>query len=98
MFKYYLLSLTAQAVDIAGALENIFKTQIQPQLKAIGNLALLIITGVLLLALVFRGVFVWREYQRSGGEDMKWGSLLVLFICLVIAASASAWMWTVIGW
>ena len=83
--------------SISNALENAFNSQIKPEMQSITNIALYIISAVLLIALVARGVFVWVDY-RQGSGDFKWGALLVLFICLVVAVSAPSWMWGVIGW
>ena len=63
----------------------------------IGNIIMYIISGVLIIAFVVKGVFVWRDYRHNGGE-IQWNVLLVLFICLVVVVSAPSWMWSVIGW
>lgn len=78
---------------ISGALESAFNNNVKPEMKAIGN----IISGVLIIAFVVKGVFVWRDYRHNGGE-IQWNVLLVLFICLVVVVSAPSWMWSVIGW
>ena len=83
--------------SISNALENAFNSPINPARQALTNRALYIISAVLLSALIVRGVFVWVDY-RQGSGDFKWGALLVLFICLVVAVSAPSWMWGVIGW
>ena len=54
------------------------------------------IAAVLLIALIARGVVVGISY-RQGGE-VKWVGLLALFVGMVVAVSAPAWMWTLIGW
>ena len=94
MNKYKLFALTT---SISSALENAFNTQVKPEFINITNIAMYIIAGVLLVILIVRGVFVWHNYRQGEGE-LKWGSLLAVFICLVIAASAPSWMWSVIGW
>ena len=82
--------------SISGQLEAILKSQVQPEIKGIGNIALYIISGVLLLVLIVRGVFVWKDYHQGG--ELKWGILLAVFICLVICHSAPSWIWGIIGW
>lgn len=68
-----------------------------PTSTNIGNIIMYIISGVLIIAFVVKGVFVWRDYRHNGGE-IQWNVLLVLFICLVVVVSAPSWMWSVIGW
>ena len=67
---------------ISGALESAFNNNVKPEMKAIGNIIMYIISGVLIIAFVVKGVFVWRDYRHNGGE-IQWNVLLVLFICLV---------------
>lgn len=98
MFKYNLPHQTAMVVDIASALENVFNTYIKPQLKSIGNLGFTVITFVLFISLIFRGVFAYQDYKNDNAKDVKWRSLFIHFVCLIVAASASLWSWTVIGW
>ena len=81
---------------ISGALESAFNNNVKPEMKAIGNIIMYIISGVLIIAFVVKGVFVWRDYRHNGGE-IQWNVLLVLFICLVVVVSAPSWMWSVIG-
>ena len=55
--------------SISGQLEAILKSQVQPEIKGIGNIALYIISGVLLLVLIVRGVFgktIIRAENSSG--------------------------------
>ena len=68
---------------ISGALESAFNNNVKPEMKAIGNIIMYIISGVLIIAFVVKGVFVWRDYRHNGGE-IQWNVLLVLFICLVV--------------
>ena len=82
---------------ISGALESAFNNNVKPEMKAIGNIIMYIISGVLIIAIVVKGVFVGRDYRHNGGE-IQWNVLLVLFICLVVVVSAPSWMWSVIGW
>ena len=72
---------------ISGALESAFNNNVKPEMKAIGNIIMYIISGVLIIAFVVKGVFVWRDYRHNGGE-IQWNVLLVLFICLVVVVSA----------
>lgn len=73
---------------ISGALESAFNNNVKPEMKAIGNIIMYIISGVLIIAFVVKGVFVWRDYRHNGGE-IQWNVLLVLFICLVVVVSAA---------
>ena len=90
MYKFIILT------SISSALENVFKTQIQPEIKGVANIVMYAIAAVLLIALIARGVVVGISY-RQGGE-VKWVGLLALFVGMVVAVSAPAWMWTLIGW
>ena len=63
---------------ISGALESAFNNNVKPEMKAIGNIIMYIISGVLIIAFVVKGVFVWRDYRHNGGE-IQWNVLLVLF-------------------
>lgn len=90
MYKFIILT------SISSALENVFKTQIQPEIKGVADIAMYVIAAVLLIALIARGVVVGISYHQGG--DFKWVALLVLFIGIVVAASAPSWMWTLIGW
>ena len=72
---------------ISGALESAFNNNVKPEMKAIGNIIMYIISGVLIIAFVVKGVFVWRDYRHNGGE-IQWNVLLVLFICLVVVVCA----------
>lgn len=83
---------------ISGALESAFNNNVKPEMKAIGNIIMYIISGVLIIAFVVKGVFVWRDYRHNGGE-IQWNVLLVLFICLVVVVSAGhRGCGAVIGW
>ena len=53
---------------ISGALESAFNNNVKPEMKAIGNIIMYIISGVLIIAFVVKGVFVWRDYRHNGGE------------------------------
>ena len=77
-------------------LTSISSTQIQPEIKGVANIVMYCIAAVLLIALIARGVVVGINY-RQGGE-VKWVGLLALFVGMVVALSAPAWMWTLIGW
>lgn len=90
MYKFIILT------SISSALENVFKTQIQPEIKGVANIVMYAIAAILLIALIARGVVVGISY-RQGGE-VKWVGLLALFVGMVVAVSAPAWMWTLIGW
>ena len=90
MYKFIILT------SISSALENVFETQIQPEIKGVANIVMYCIAAVLLIALIARGVVVGINY-RQGGE-VKWVGLLALFVGMVVAVSAPAWMWTLIGW
>lgn len=56
---------------ISGALESAFNNNVKPEMKAIGNIIMYIISGVLIIAFVVKGVFVWRDYRHNGGE-IQW--------------------------
>ena len=60
------------------------------------NIALYVISAVLLIALIVRGLFIWNDYRND--RELRWGSLLAILICLVISISAKLWMWSIIGW
>lgn len=45
---------------ISGALESAFNNNVKPEMKAIGNIIMYIISGVLIIAFVVKGVFVWE--------------------------------------
>ena len=63
---------------ISGALESAFNNNVKPEMKAIGNIIMYIISGVLIIAFVVKGVFVWRDYRHNGGE-IQWNVLFCLF-------------------
>lgn len=90
MYKFIILT------SISGALENVVKTQIQPEIKGVANIAMYVIAAVLLIALIVRGVVAGISYRQNG--EFQWIALLVLFLGMVVAASAPSWMWTLIGW
>ena len=50
---------------ISGALESAFNNNVKPEMKAIGNIIMYIISGVLIIAFVVKGVFVWRDYRHK---------------------------------
>lgn len=89
--------LPADTLNVADGIVSAFDENVKPQFQTIVNKVVMpIICGVLLVALIAKAVFVWNEYHNSGGA--KYGVLIVLFICLVVSVSATAWMWNVIGW
>lgn len=95
MNKSTIIALTS--VSVAEALKNAFEEQVKPQIQSIMNdVVMPVICVVLLIAFVVRGIFIWKDFRQ--GNEIHWGSLLVLFICLVISVSASLWMWGIIGW
>ena len=60
MYKFIILT------SISSALENVFKTQIQPEIKGVANIAMYVIAAVLLIALIARGVVVGISYHQGG--------------------------------
>lgn len=95
MNKLYFTLMTS---SVSSALTDAFRSNLQPEIKAIvNNIVMPVIAAILLIVLIVRGVLVWKEYNHGQGE-FKWGQLLILFACLVVAISAPSWMWNLIGW
>lgn len=82
--------------SISDALENVFDTYVKPEVMGVTNIALYVISAVLLIALIVRGLFIWNDYRND--RELRWGSLLAILICLIISISAKLWMWSIIGW
>ena len=77
---------------ISGALESAFNNNVKPEMKAIGNIIMYIISGVLIIAFVVKGVFVWRDYRHNGGGccfralvDVERHWVVMTYVCKLIA-------------
>ena len=90
------INLSAFDASISCALANVFNTYVKPEVMGVTNIALYVISAVLLIALIVRGLFIWNDYRND--RELRWGSLLAILICLVISISAKLWMWSIIGW
>ena len=84
-------------LNVASGIQGAFDSQMKPQFMSIVNgVVMPTIWGILIVALIVKGVFVWKDFHNGGGLHLT--GVIVLFFSLVIAVSAPFWMWGVIGW
>lgn len=98
--KAEIYSMLTSLTSISSALENAFEAHVQPEIKAIvNNIVIPAVCAILMIVLIIRIVFVWKEYRHNGMDgDLKWGAIAVLLVCFIISISAPLWMWGLIGW
>jgi hypothetical protein len=85
--------------DVGGNLQSAFQTYLQPQIiKIVNGVVLPIIDVVLAVYFLVKIVMAGVNYKKNPGGEFEWHVPAILFAGLVIALTASLWMWGIIGW
>lgn len=90
------LSIPASATgDVAGAVQNTWKTA-QTQIKSIVNNVVFPVIDVILVILFFVKVSTsYFEYRKHG--QFEFAAPAILFACLVFTLTAPLYIWGVVG-
>ena len=97
MLKQKLMSAVILSANVMGPIWDAFNTQMKPQIISAGRLLFTILSVALAIALVATFSTAGLKYKKHG-ESIPWEVIGILFFGLVIAVSASAWVWGLIGW
>lgn len=89
--KGYALAKETKTVTVKAGTAN---ASVISQFKGVVKAVLTLITVVLIAALVFRIIQMVHQYRE--GEQLHYVGLILLIIGLVIAGTATTWMWTMV--
>ena len=81
--------------DVAGAIENTWKTAAQ-QIKTVVNNVVFPAIDMILAVLFFVKLGTsYFEYRKHG--QFEWAGPAILFVCLVFTLTAPLYVWTIVG-
>ena len=81
--------------DVAGAIENTWKTA-SGQIKQVVNNVVFPIIDVILAVFFFAKLSLsYFDYRKSG--HFEWTAPAILFACLVFTLTAPLYIWTIVG-
>lgn len=85
--------VSAGAIDIATPITTAINDIIS-NIKSIVAAILSLITVVLIAALIFKIATVYHQYRE--GSEINYAPFVFLIAGLIISATASTWMWTMV--
>lgn len=88
-------AVPAYALDISGPIKRAFNEQVLPNIKGIAGVIFSAISVILLVFLIVRIVLIYKAFQNH--EDVEWWKLILLAMGLCLSATATTWMWGIIG-
>lgn len=86
--------ISAGAIDIATPITTAINDVIT-NIKNIAAAVLSLITVVLVVVLVIKIVTIYHQYRE--GTEINYAPFVFVIVGLIVSATASTWMWTMIG-
>ncbi len=91
------LLVPAQASTIGGAVQNVWDTYIMPDFKTVAGVVLAAAAAICLIVLVITAATAGISYRQNRGDEIPWKRMILLGAGVVVATTASLWMWGIIG-
>lgn len=81
--------------DVAGAIENTWKTAAQQIKTVVNNVVFPAIDMILAVFFFVKLGTSYFEYRKHG--QFEWAGPAILFVCLVFTLTAPLYVWTIVG-
>lgn len=88
-------ALAAGNGDVAGAIENTWKTAAQQIKTVVNNVVFPAIDMILAVFFFVKLGTSYFEYRKHG--QFEWAGPAILFVCLVFTLTAPLYVWTIVG-